>query len=221
MNLLTKLLNAFKVNRVVKYFVLSDLVLFSGWGLVSPVFSVFVIEEVKDATLLTVGISASIYWLARSLIQIPVANMLDKTEGERDDFNVLVWGLVLASLSAFIFSTIESVRALYLLQILHGVAFGLYSPSWSAIFSRHLDKNRIAFDWSLNSTTLGLASGVTGFLGGYLAAHFGFDAVFVGAGIMSLVAAFLIFSAPELILPKPPKPLPPVRLDHTPRTTPH
>ena len=86
MNLPTKLFNAFKVNRVVKYFVLSDLVLFSGWGLVSPVFSVFVIEEVHDATLLTVGISASIYWLARALIQMPLANMFDKNQSEKKNF---------------------------------------------------------------------------------------------------------------------------------------
>lgn len=219
--MLVKLLKAFKVNRVVKYFVLSDLVLFSGWGLVAPVFSVFVIEKVEGATLLTVGASAAIYWIARSFTEMPVAHILDKTKGEKDDFKVLMWGLILASAAAFMFPVIKSVTALYLIQIFHGIAFGLYNPSWSAIFSRHLDKNRIAFDWSLDSVTLGLASGVTGFLGGYLAARFGFNLVFIGVGAMSLTAALLVFSAPELILPKPPKPISQVRIDHTPRTVSH
>lgn len=217
----SKLLNLLKVNRVVKYFVLSDLVLFSGWGLVSPVLSVFVIEGIKGATLFTVGVSTSIYWIARSIIQLPVANLLDKRKGERDDFNTLLLGLVLAAVAAFSFSLIESMRALYLVQVLHGIAFGLYTPAWSAIFSRHLDKARVAFDWSLDSAVLSFSSGVAGFLGGCLAGRFGFDVVFIGAAALSLLSAILIFSVPELILPRPKKLVPPVRLDHTPRTMPH
>src|SRR3989344_6393032 len=101
--MLSKILASLKVNRVVKYFILSDLVLFSGWGLVSPVFSVFVIEGIKEATLLTVGVSASIYWITRAIVQLPAANYIDRHEGEKDDFNMLLLGLILASIAAFTF----------------------------------------------------------------------------------------------------------------------
>jgi len=79
-----------KVNNVVKYFVLSDLALMSGWGFISPLFSVFIIEKIAGATIATVGVATALYWVVRSVVQLPIADYLDKTEGERDDFYALI-----------------------------------------------------------------------------------------------------------------------------------
>ena len=51
-----------KVNKVVKYLVLSDLLLWAGWGFISPIFSIFVVQEIAHATILTAGISVAAYW---------------------------------------------------------------------------------------------------------------------------------------------------------------
>ena len=83
-----------KVGRLVKYFVISDFFLLAGWGLIDPVFSVFIIQRVVGGTLLTVGIAAAIYWITRSVLQIPIAKYLDSTPGEHDDFMALVGGLL-------------------------------------------------------------------------------------------------------------------------------
>ena len=192
-----------KVGRVVKYLVLSDLFLLLGWGLIDPVFSVFIIERIAGATLITVGAAAAVYWILRSVLEIPIANYLDRTPGERDDFRALVGGLFLAGLSALAFSVITKVWELYLVQILHAVGFAFYLPSWSSIFSRHLDRERVSFDWSLDSTAAGLAAGVSGLFAGIVAAEWGFPAVFISGGLLSLVAAFILMLAPDLVLPKP------------------
>jgi MFS family permease len=192
-----------KIGRVVKYLVLSDLFLLLGWGLIDPIFSVFVIEHIVGATLITVGIAAAVYWILRSALEIPIANYLDRTPGEKDDFMALVGGLFLAGLSAFAFSVIDKVWELYLVQILHAIGFALYLPSWSSIFSRHLDHDRVSFDWSLDSTAAGLAAGVSGLFAGIVAAEWGFAAVFIVGGVLSLVAAFVLMIAPSLVLPKP------------------
>ena len=63
-----------QLNKLVKYFVLSDLLLLGGWGLIEPIFSIFIIDTVRGATLVTVGISAAIYWVLRSVIQLPLAS---------------------------------------------------------------------------------------------------------------------------------------------------
>ena len=192
-----------KVGRVVKYFVLSDLFFTAGWGFVEPVFSVFIIERVIGATLLTVGITAAIYWILKSIIEIPVANYLDRARGEKNAFIVLVGGLFLASLSAFAFSLVREVWELYAVQVMHAIVFAFYLPSWTAIFSRHLDRERISFDWSLDSAVAGIAAGVTGLLSGIIAEEFGFTVVFVMAGILSMIAAFILAVSPDIILPKP------------------
>lgn len=191
-----------KVGRVIKHFILADLFLLAGWGLVQPIFSVYVIEMVAGATLVTVGVAAAIYWILKSILQLPVANFLDKTDGETDDFRALIWSLFLGAVAAFSYILISEPWHLYLVEVLHAIAFALYVPAWSAIFSRHVDKNRVSFDWSLDSTVAGIAAGMSGFLGGTIAAKLGFDGVFILAGTLSLAAAFVLMTMPELVFPK-------------------
>jgi len=200
---LNKILKVPRVNKVIKYFVLSDLMLFAGWGFVSPIFSIFIIEEVVGATLFAVGLTSAIYWIFRSAGQLYIAKVLDSKDGEQDDLYVLVGGLFFISLIAFGFVFVDRLLELYIIQAIHGVAMGFYSISWSAIFSRHLDKSRTAFDWSLDKTTIGIAVAITSLAGGWLATSYGFDSIFVIAGILSMAAAIIIFFVPEFVLPKP------------------
>lgn len=172
-------------------------------------------KEVASATLVTVGIGAAIYWILKSLLQIPVAKFLDRHEGEEDDFRALVAGLFMASVAAFLFALVTQIWQLYLVMILQAIAFGLYVPSWSAIFSRHVDRDRVSFDWSLDSTAVGLSAGTAGFLGGVIAKWLGFDGVFILAGLLSLVSAFIVLLAPDLVLPRKTSSEPLVK-DHTP-----
>ena len=202
------------VNRMVKYLVLSDLFFIAGWGFIEPVFAVFIVQKIPGATLTTVGISAAIYWILRSVLQIPFANFLDRRTGERDAFRTLIIGLFLAALSAFAFGWVTQIWELYAVQIVHAIALACYTASWPAIFSRHLDKNRVSFDWSLDNTTVGIASGVSGFLAGVIGVTWGFTAIFVLAGILTLVGAIVIMAIPEIVLPRPTTPE--ERRDHTP-----
>jgi MFS family permease len=192
-----------KVGRLVKYFVLSDLFFLGGWGFIDPVFSVFIVEKIVGGTLAVVGISAAIYWILRSVLQVPIANYLDRTPGEKDDFMALITGLFLAGFSAIAFCVVTTVWGLYVVQAVHALAFALYFASWPTIFSRHLDKDRISFDWTIDSTVSGIAAGVTGLLSGIIAATLGYNAVFIAAGILSFIAAIVLMAVPDIILPKP------------------
>src|SRR5271167_2229531 len=97
-----------KVGRLVKFFVISDFFLLAGWGFIDPVFSVFIVQKIAASSLITVGIAAGIYWIIKSTLQIPIAKYLDRTTGEKDDFVVLVGGLLLAGISAGAFSWVTT-----------------------------------------------------------------------------------------------------------------
>jgi MFS family permease len=209
----------FRINRVVRSFIISDLVLFSGWGLISPVFSIFITKQVEGATLETVGIVTAIYWLVRSLTEIPLATALDKIRGEKDDFYTLVAGLMLAAIASFLYIFVHTVNQLYIVQAFQAFAFTLYAPSWSGIFSRHLDKEKMAISWSLDHTFLGVASGITGYLGSVAVEHLGYNSIFIIAAVLSMVAAIIIFLIPDIVFPRPKrlKALPEIR-DHSVKT---
>ena len=213
-----KLLGFININRVARNFILADLLLFGGWGLISPLMSVYVVQNIHEATLVTVGSLATIYWLVRSLVQIPVAVLIDRTDGEKDDIYVLVTGLLMISVSAFWLHFIETIKQLFVFQAFHALGFAFYSASWAGIFSRHIDGRRTAFYWSLDHTVLGLATGITGLLGGYMAERFGFGAIFTIVGIFSFLSASVIFFVPNIVIPQRAEENPPGQ-NHSPKTT--
>lgn len=188
------------VNIVVKYFILSDLTFLAGWGILDPLFAVFVTKNIPGATVMTVGVMAAIYWLFKSALQIPISIYLDKTDGEKDDFYALVAGLLLASMVLFSFMAANQVWHLYVIQFFKAVAFALYVPAWTAILSRHLDRDKVAFEWALASTSAGFAIGVMGLLSGWLAS-LGFNLIFLVGGFLGLSSAMILLFAPNLILP--------------------
>lgn len=204
-----------KVNRLVKYFIWSDLFLVAGMGMIAPIFAIFIVDRIEGATVITVGVAAAVYWIIKSLVQLPLAVYLDRTDGERDEFYTLVGGLLLVAFVAIGFIFITKIWHLFFLQAFNAVAFAMYTPAWSGIFSRHLDKDKPAFEWTLNSTTLGFAHGVTGAVGGILASQFGFNVVFLFSALLSFVAVVIIFFSPDIVFPKPSMANPLVR-DHKP-----
>ncbi len=219
--MLNEIIGPLKFNKVIRYFVLCDLSLFSGWGLLAPIMSVFIVEHIAGASIFNAGAAVSVYWAARSIVQLPIAGLLDRRKVEKDDFYVLIVGLLLASLAAFSFSLVTTIAELYITMVVQGIAFGLYAPAWQGIFSRHLDKDKFAFDWSIDGVGLGIASMVTGLTGGYLADTFGFNIIFYLAAFFSFLSAVIIFSLPKIILPGEVKSSQPIILNHTPRNTPN
>lgn len=176
--------------------------MWTGWGFIDPLFSIFVIKNVTGATLISIGLLATIYWITKGILQIPISLFLDRTDGERDDFYALIFGLMITSVSAFGFILAKEMWQVYLIQFIKAIGFALYIPAWSAIFSRHLDKEHTAFDWAVSSSSVSLGIGAAGFIGGSIASFTGFNFVFLMVGMMGLLSAGLLLFVPDLILPK-------------------
>ena len=190
------------INRIAKYFIIGDLIMWSGWGFIDPIFSIFVIKNIAGATLISIGFLATIYWITKGILQIPVSLFLDRTDGEKDDFYALIFGLMITGISAFSFMIVRTMPQVYLVQFIKAIGFALYIPAWSAIFSRHLDKKHMAFDWAVSSSSVSIGIGIAGFIGGSIASIAGFNFVFLVTGLMALVSAILLLFVPDLILPK-------------------
>ena len=164
----------------------------SGWGLVSPIIAVFFTEQIEGGSVAIAGLAATIYFLTKSLVQIPVARFIDLKKGEWDDFWTMVAGTLLISVSAFLFVFARTPIHVYLIQVVYGVGGGLAYPAWLALFTRHIDKKEEGLEWSLYYTATDLGAALTAGLGGLLAATFGYRSLFVIVGFASLAgAAFL------------------------------
>jgi MFS family permease len=115
----------------------------------------------------------------------------------------LIGGLLLSGFCPLALIFVTKVWELYAVQSLLAVAFAFYFAAWPTIFSRHLDKDRVSFDWSLDSTTTAVAAGITGLLGALIAEAWGFQTTFIAASVLSFAAAIVLLAVPDLVLPKP------------------
>lgn len=191
------------ISKVIKFLVLSDLALLFGWGFISPILAIFITGHIQGGDVRVAGIAIGVYWLLKSLLQVPVSRYIDKNHGEKDDFYFLVVGTLLASLAplGFIFASLP--WHIYLVQALHAIGAGLALPAWCGIFTRHINKGKEAQSWALDSSALGIGAGVSGIVGGIIAKTFGFSPLFIGASVLGLIATFLCFLIKNnLIVPK-------------------
>lgn len=181
------------INRLIIFLIISNLFIVSSAGFVAPILSVFIVKDIAGGSLAMIGIATAIYWLVKSILQLFIGRWLDKTPGEKDDLWVLVIGNFIAGLAAFLYLLAQNALHIYLIQLVLAVSGALIVPSWSAMFSRHLDKFREAFEWSLNSSVAyGLGAGVAGLIGGIIAQIFGFEMVFVLSGFVGIASAIVL-----------------------------
>lgn len=190
------------INKVVRILVLSDLTLLFGWGLISPILAIFITEQIKGGDVRVAGIAVGIYWVLKSLLQIPVGSYLDKNHSEKDDYYFLIGGTFLASLTplGFIFTSLS--WHMYTLQGIHAIGAALSLPAWCGIFTRHIDKGKEAQSWALDSSAIGIGAGVAGIIGGVVAKAFGFIPLFVGVSILGIISTLLCLLIKKELLPK-------------------
>jgi MFS family permease len=182
-----------KINKVIRILIFSDFLFTSGWGLISPIFAIFLIEDINGSGAMVAGFAAAIYWLVKSILQPFIAYYLDKHHGEKDDLYFLIGGYILVSFVplGYIFSYLP--WHIYLLQFLYAIGMACAIPTWAGIFTRHIDKGKEAFEWSIESTSLGIAAGITGAVGGLVGSIVGFKILFLAVSIFTLGAGFVLF----------------------------
>ena len=180
------------VNKIIRILTISDLIILSGYGLISPIFAIFITDSIKGGTVEVIGIAMAIYLLAKSFGQIPVATTIDKIKGEKDDFWFLFSGSIIFSLVPLFYLVINAPWQLYLVQVLYGLADGAVLPSWYAIFTRHVDKNHEGIEWGIYRTLTDLGGAGAASIGGFLAYRFGFSSLFLTISIMSFIGTMFL-----------------------------
>lgn len=182
------------INKIIKVLVLGDVMFFSAFGLIGPIFAVFVTNQIVGATIATAGFAATINLLTRAILQMPVARYIDRHKGEKDDFRFMIAGSTLVSVVPFIYLFVSAPIHLYMAQVILGIGGALANPGWYAIFTRHIDKNKEGTEWSLENVSVGLAAAGAATIGGILAQNYGFHNLFLIVGILSLLGVIIQIS---------------------------
>lgn len=191
--------NVQQFNAVIRILTISDVITISGFGLISPIFAIFIVGNISGGSIEVVGIAMTIFLLTKSLGQIPSGIIIDRIKGERDDFWVMLVGSLCYSLIPLLYIIISTPAQLYFVQFIYGLAVAVTYPSWFAIFTRHIDHDREGIEWGVYNTLIDLGAAGAAAIGGFAASKFGFIPLFVVISLLSFIgSAFLILIQKEL-----------------------
>ena len=180
------------VNRVIRHLVISDFVLNFAFGLLAPIFAVFVLKNIQGSSLKVVGLATTFYWIARTASTVPLSRFMDKTDGERDEFYFIIAGSFIMSSVPLFYLFASQPWHVYLIQLILGLANSMAVPAWRILFTDHIDRGRTGFEWSLEDIAIGVSVAVSAYLGSLLADKFGFGIVFVLLAILGYIATLIL-----------------------------
>ena len=187
-----RFLKNYRVNIVIRLLIVSDFLIWAANQLFAPIFAIFITEQIHGGSVEVVGISAAIYFVAKAVFEIPVGMYIDRTKAEKDDLYSAIIGTLGTALVVLWFTQITEVWQLYTTQVLMGLMAAVAFPGWYSIFTRHVDENKAAFEWSLYDVLLGLGMAAAAVIGGLVVEKYGFDIVFYISAISSGIGAVLL-----------------------------
>lgn len=171
-----------------------DFLLQFAFGLLSPIFAVFVLKALPGSSLKVIGTATACYWIARVLTTVPLSRFMDRTDGEKDEYYFLLTGSLVISIVPLLYLMMKMPWHLYLIQLLYGVANSMAVPGWRILFTDHLDKGSTGYEWSLDDIAVGVSIGASAYIGARLAETFGYGMVLGTLSLLSFSATALLFS---------------------------
>jgi MFS family permease len=180
------------MHKIIQSLVISDLFILTSYGLISPIFSIFILRDVVDATLTSIGIALSISLFTRAIFQIIIAKWADEERGNCRELYTLLFGSLLISIVPIGYLLAHTMLQIYLAQFIYGLGQALSYPSWRVLFTRYIHQDKAGYEWSIYDTvtSLGVAGAAT--LGAYFAETYSFSFLFILVSIFSFLGTGFI-----------------------------
>lgn len=176
----------FKINPVVKAFIVSESLVWSAWNLISPIAAIFVINNVSGGSIQSAAFGYSLHLISRVIFELITGRLLIGAS-DKKKFTYIVVGLFILTISYLGFAFTSVLIMLYIFYLLFGVGVGIATPAKNSLFSVHLDKNKEATEWSFNDAAILLAAALAIIFGGFIATNFGFKPLFIIAATINLL----------------------------------
>ncbi len=179
----------FDMNKTLKILILSDIFVFTGFGLIAPILAIFINDNLAGGSILAAGLSSTIFLITHSVLQIIFAYVFNP----KDRLWMLRIGTFLIAIVPFGYIFAKSIWHLFFVEFIYGIGAGFAYPSWSSLFTSHLEKGKRGFQWSLYSSSVGLGTAITAALGAWLAEVTSFQLVFILTGVFAVIGLLYLF----------------------------
>ena len=182
-------------NRGLNILFLANGIFIFGASLIGPLYAVYVGEIVS--TPIAISASAAAFLIASTLFTALIGRYGDKV---REQEYLLMGGFLVRALAWIGYIFVGDMFALLFVQVLLGLGEALGSPSFSALFARHLDRGEAVKDYSSWNIFQSLISAAGVISGGLIATYFGFIPVFICMAAFALISFFFLLFQPRKAL---------------------
>jgi len=182
----------FKINPLVKAYIISESFMWSAWNFIIPIFAVFVVQSVQGGNVQMAAMGYSIYLLSRVIFELISGRYLLGT-ADRKKMTLVILGMACVSLSYLGFAIVREMYLLFFYYFVAGMGLGICMPAKNSLFSMHLDKNKEATEWSIADAFQFSAMALATTVGGFVAYHYGFQPLFLLAFLFNVLAIIPFF----------------------------
>jgi DHA1 family multidrug resistance protein-like MFS transporter len=185
----------FLFNKALKILLITNGMILISAAMLGPIYALFV--ETVGGDLFDASMAAGIFALAAGATTLLAGKFADRTK--RPEL-IVVLGYCLIGTGYFLYNFAYSMWFLFGIQILIGFAEAFYSPAFDSIYSRHLTVNKAGAEWGAWESINYFSQALGATAGGFIAATFGFHAIFSIMGCLCFFSAFYILMLKKHIL---------------------
>jgi DHA1 family tetracycline resistance protein-like MFS transporter len=183
------------LGRSLKILLVTNGLILTAAAMLGPIYALFV-EEI-GGSLLDASYAGAIFALAAGITVLVSGKYADRIK--RPEF-IVAFGYAMVGLGFLLLTIVNSIWSLLLVQALIGFGEATYSPSFDAIYSRHLNKHKEGKQWGVWESMFYFTSVIGALAGGLIATHYNFDVLFIIMATMCLASAIYIFFLPKKVL---------------------
>lgn len=172
-----------QINKSLKVlFVLNSIFVFAA-SLFGPLYAIYI--QTIDNKIISVSLSWSVFMLSSTLFTYFVSRNGDKIKNQK---YLLAFGFLIRSIGWLCYLFVSSLPGIIVVQIILGFGDALGTPSWGAIFAKHLDGKREIMDYSDWDIVSNLTVALATITGGVLVTYFGFNFLFILMGVLASIS---------------------------------
>ncbi len=172
-----------KINPTLQILFFTNGFLVLSLAMVTPIYALF--AESIGASIAEVGLLAATLFVGK-IVGLLIMGVWGDVAGHKA--RLYLWGFSLQVMAWLILIIADTLWYLFIAQLLTGLSYALSVPAFRMLVATHLDRGRELYDYATWDLTLALTGLFGGGLGAYIAATYGFQALFI---ILSAFTGFL------------------------------
>lgn len=174
---------------------LADIFSWGPYMVISALSGLYLATKLDMDAVQVIAIGTSIYYITRSVIQMPIGKITDKIKSDSDEILFLLIGAILMGLPFIVYPFISIPVHYYILQFVFGLGVSFNLTNWRKLFALNVDKNREGTQYGFYEICMSGGAAIFSALIGSLGSlgNRYFDIIIVSAGIAMLLASVWIF----------------------------